>query len=205
MNPRAWLSGEVQTTIAALHSCGLAGLAATAALQFLITASGILPASLIALAAGAVYGPATGFIVTGSGLMAGALAAFGLSRSALRPFLAKRLQKHRAWKSFEHALRRDGWRMVCLVRLSPIMPFAIASYGFGLLPVTLKDYVIGSLASLPALALYVEAGHLAHVGLIAKNNSQLSISAMSALGVLATLVLAVRIGRMAMKALESTP
>lgn len=201
MSPRAWLSGEVSDAVATLRGCGLAGLAATAGLQFLVTISGVLPASLIGVAAGAAYGLMTGFIVTACGLMVGALAAFGLSRSALRPFVARRMGRHHAWHRFEHALRRDGWRMVCLVRLSPIMPFAVASYGFGLLPVTLKDYVIGSLASLPALALYVEAGHLARLGL--SNGAGKFPLALSILGIMATFLLAARIGRMAMKALEA--
>jgi uncharacterized membrane protein YdjX (TVP38/TMEM64 family) len=203
MNPRDWLSAEIGTAISTLHGYGIAGLAATAGLHFLVSASGVVPASLVGMAAGAAYGPVTGFIVAACGLMAGALAAFGLSRSALRPFLSRRLRKHRAWSVFEHALSRDGWRMVCLVRLSPIMPFAIASYGFGLLPVKISDYVIGSLASLPALALYVVAGHLAHIGLSADGSGQISITVLRAIGVVATLLAGVRIGRLAIKALGS--
>jgi uncharacterized membrane protein YdjX (TVP38/TMEM64 family) len=202
MTPRDWISSEIETAISALHGFGIAGLAATAVLQFLVTASGLVPASLVGMAAGAAYGPVTGFIVAACGLMAGALAAFGLSRTAFRPFLALRLKKHRAWNSFEDSLTRDGWRMVCLVRLSPIMPFALASYGFGLLPVRTADYVIGSLASLPALALYVMAGHLAHIGLSAGGSGKIFISVLSGAGVVATLILGARIGRLAMKALR---
>ena len=64
----------------------------------------------------------------------------------------------------EQALARDGWKLVCLIRISPVMPFAVTSYALGLSSVRFRAYVLGTLASLPPLLAYVLAGRLAGLG-----------------------------------------
>jgi len=56
---------------------------------------------------------------------------------------------------------KHGWRFVCLLRMSPIMPFAITSYALGLSPIRARDYTFGTVASLPALFGYVCIGWFA--------------------------------------------
>src|SRR6201999_2641388 len=68
-------------------------------------------------------------------------------------------------RSLDAALGRVGWRLVLLLRLSPLMPFAAASYAFGLSAVSLRDYMLGTLAALPALLGYVAIGAAAESGL----------------------------------------
>ena len=98
--------------------------------------------------------------------MLGGWLAFRLARSLLRPFV-ERLLARRAGGRLDRLsaeVERDGWRFVCLLRISPVMPFALTSYALGLSPISGRDYLLGTLASLPSLAGYVAVGALARHG-----------------------------------------
>lgn len=194
---RVWLSERFETGIRYLYGLGVWGLIATAGLQFLVAASGILPASLLGVAAGAAYGLVTGFLLAACGVMAGALAAFWASRSFLRPLILRYLQHRKGWHSFDRRIGADGWGFVCLIRLSPVMPFAVASYTLGISSIRLGDYMLGTLASLPALLLYVFLGTLAHAGL--ENPRDPWTMFLVVVGAVATIALAWRIGKMALE------
>ena len=157
----------VQAIMAFLRGGGIAGPALFAALQLVVALSGALPASLLGIAAGAIYGLAPGFSLAATGTLLGAMIAFGLSRSLFRPSVERALSRHRRLHSLDALVARDGWKLVCLLRLSPIMPFSATSYVLGLSSVSLQDYLIGTLASLPALLGYVYLGTLTDAGLSA--------------------------------------
>ena len=54
---------------------------------------------------------------------------------------------------------RDGFRVVLLLRLSPLLPFALSNYLYGLTSVPLSDYALGSfLGMIPGTVAYVAAG-----------------------------------------------
>jgi len=150
------------------HDAGPAGWAAFALAQMAVAMIGVIPASLLGIAAGAVYGLVVGFGLAAIGTLLGGWFAFRLARSLLRPFV-ERLLARRAGGRLDRLsaeVERDGWRFVCLLRISPVMPFALTSYALGLSPISGRDYLLGTLASLPALAGYVAVGALARHGLL---------------------------------------
>jgi uncharacterized membrane protein YdjX (TVP38/TMEM64 family) len=202
--PHEWrneLLTRIQAVIDTLRGLGVAGVLATAGLQGLVAASGVIPASFLGMAAGAAYGFILGFLIAASGTMVGAVAAFWLSRSIFRPYIAQLLMKKASWKNFDAAIARDGWRFVCLIRLSPIMPFAITSYSLGLSSISFKDYLIGTTASLPALGLYIFLGTLAHVGMETLTSTDNPwLLGLLLVGAAATILLSVRVGQLAMRA-----
>lgn len=75
------------------RNAGPAGFVAFVVLQLIVAASGVLPASLLGVAAGAAYGLPLGFLLASVGTMAGALLAFGLSRSLFREAIARQLAR----------------------------------------------------------------------------------------------------------------
>ena len=158
------LRGPALVALRAAGRHGTAGLAVVFALQVLIAASGVLPASVLGIAAGALFGVVAGFAAAALGTMVGALLAFGLARSLFRPVIARALSRRPGLARMEQALARDGWKLVCLIRISPVMPFAVTSYALGLSSVRFRAYVLGTLASLPPLLAYVLAGRLAGLG-----------------------------------------
>lgn len=135
--------------------------------QMLVTVSGIFPASLVGVAAGALYGLVPGFGLAAAGTFAGALLAFWVSRSLFRPLVLRLVRQRPGLRQFEAALGRSGWKLVCLLRASPVMPFVAASYMLGVSSISLRDYAIGTLAAFPALFAYVALGALGKAGLAA--------------------------------------
>ena len=128
--------------------------------QFAVAASGILPAAIVAMMAGASFGLWGGIAISASSTMLGGWAAFLLSRSILRPWIARWLHRSKRCLQWDKALERESWRFVLLLRISPVMPFAPTSYALGLTGIDQRSYMLGTLASLPALTGYVALGAL---------------------------------------------
>ena len=158
-----WANSAAQTA----RASGLRGLVSFSLLQAGVALIGIVPASMLGIAAGVVFGVGLGFAVSASGTLLGGWLAFWLARSLLRPWIARMLDARPAGRmvGLDEAVRRDGWRLVCLLRVSPVMPFAVTSYTLGLTSVRKTDYILGTLAALPALLGYVALGAVAGDGL----------------------------------------
>ncbi len=117
------------------------------------------PAAILTLAAGAVYGVATGTILVSLSSTTAATAAFLLARGTFRPRVQRMAEESRTFGSLNRAIRKEGARIVALVRLSPAFPFTIVNYLFGLTPVPLGTYVLSSwIAMLPGTLAYVYFG-----------------------------------------------
>ena len=62
----------------------------------------------------------------------------------------------------DEAVAHEGWKIVALTRLSPLFPFKLLNYAFGLTSVRVRDYVVASWAgTLPGTIVYVYLGSLA--------------------------------------------
>jgi uncharacterized membrane protein YdjX (TVP38/TMEM64 family) len=189
---------------AKLRGLGIFGWLIFAVAQAVIALIGILPASLLGVAAGAVYGVLNGFIASAIGLIAGALIAFGLSRSAFRPMIAGLVGKSRRLSAFDNLLTKDRWRIVLLLRVSPVMPFSLTSYALGLSGVAMRDYLIGLLGSLPALLGYVIIGALGASTLAARSQGAAFVHiTLLVLGAAATLALTIHLSRLLARALRA--
>ncbi|HEY0181195.1 MAG TPA: TVP38/TMEM64 family protein [Rhodopila sp.] len=182
--------------IAGVAALGTFGWLAFAGLQIVVSLSGVLPASALGVAAGSIYGTGLGFTVSAASTLAGAGFAFGLSRSVLRPWIERRMRDRQNLRRIDAAIQREGWRLACLVRLSPVMPFAATSYMLGLSSISLRDYCIGTLGSLPALFGYVVIGALAGAGVHDTSGGASAIRlVLLGAGILATGLVTIRIGR----------
>jgi uncharacterized membrane protein YdjX (TVP38/TMEM64 family) len=161
----AGLIAAMDTSLRTLRTLGFRGAVFFSILQVLVAVSGILPASLLGVAAGGIYGLVPGFLLTAVSSMAGAVAAFFLSRSLFRPTIERLIAARPRLHNFDGLIAQDGLRLVCLLRISPVMPFSVTSYMLGLSSIDLRSYTIGTLASLPALCGYVFVGTLADASL----------------------------------------
>ncbi len=188
----AWVAAGMR----AVRHGGPLGIVAFAAAQVLIAASGVLPASLVGIAAGAVYGVPAGFALAACSTLAGAWLAFRASRSMLRPRIERWLAERGRLRALDRNLAGERWKLVCLLRCSPIMPFAVTSYALGLSSVGERDYLLGTLAALPALFGYVCLGGLTRAGVAAGAAGAGPVRwAILVLGVAATVALTLCIGR----------
>ena len=87
----AWtdFASPSDAALALAHRFESASWLSLAGLQVVAATAGILPASLVGMAAGALFGVANGFAISTAGLLLGALVAFGLSWSTLRAFVER--------------------------------------------------------------------------------------------------------------------
>jgi uncharacterized membrane protein YdjX (TVP38/TMEM64 family) len=195
----ASLIAHIENDLGRIRDLGVVGMALFSVIQVAIALSGFVPGSLIGVLAGTIYGVGGGFPLAALSTMTAALLAFQFARSVFRP-LAARFLADRAGRlqNFDAVLAREGWRIVCLLRMSPVMPFAATSYALGASSVSLRDYLIGTLASLPALFGYVIIGALANAGLAVESGGAGVVRWLLIWGGLAaTMFLTWRIGRLA--------
>ena len=159
--------GTAEHLIGQARDLGGIGLVAFAAAQAFVAVSGVLPASLLGIGAGVVYGLVPGFLLAAASTMVGAVLAFLLSRSVFRPAVEGMCARRPRLRNLDALIAEDGWKLVCLLRINPVMPFSATSYVLGLSSIGMGAYLVGTLASLPALLGYVFLGTLADASLSA--------------------------------------
>ena len=121
-----------------------------------------LPGSLLTLAAGFAYGPIWGLAVASPSSIAGATAAFLLGRTLLRDWAARKTSDSARVQAISRAVEQEGFKIVLLLRLSPLIPFNVLNYALSLSRVRVGTYVAASaIGMLPGTALYVYLGSLA--------------------------------------------
>lgn len=131
-------------------------------LVYIISAVALVPGSILTLAAGFAYGPVGGLLVASPASVAGASAAFLLGRSLLRPWAQAKVAESARLRALDRALTRQSFRLVLLVRLSPLVPFNIINYAFSATRVPFPTYVAASfIGMIPVTWLYVYLGSLA--------------------------------------------
>ena len=115
---------------------------------YLIGPTIFLPASLLTMAGGAVFGPVMGTIYTIFSATLGATVPFLITRKFGRGPMEKYLAKYenfdKRFKQFEKSVEEDGWKYVAFTRLVTIFPFLILNYAFGLTKIRLWTYVWAS-------------------------------------------------------------
>ena len=200
-------AASVHHAIEFLRGAGAAGPVLFALLQVLVAVSGAVPASVLGVAAGAVYGLFAGFSLAAAGSLVGAVIAFALSRSLFRSGIERLVARHGRLRRLDGVIQDEGWKIVCLLRLSPVMPFSATSYLLGLSSIGWSDYLVGTLASLPALFGYVMIGRLTAAGLSAwtAGGSGLLQWAMLGVGGVATLALMLHLRRLVQRRERGMP
>ncbi len=140
------------------------GLGAIAPIVFILAYIGItvafLPASVVTLGAGFVFGVIQGSILVFVGAMLGATAAFLIGRFVARDWIAKKVAGNKFFDSLDNAIAEEGLKLIFLIRLSPAFPFNLLNYALGLTKVSLRDYVIGTTGIIPGTIMYVYLGSL---------------------------------------------
>jgi uncharacterized membrane protein YdjX (TVP38/TMEM64 family) len=80
-------------------------------------------------------------------------------------------EKNKQFRAINKVISRDGFKVVTLLRLSPLLPLAASNYLYGLTSVGLKDYFLGSwLGMFPGTVAYVSAGHVSKVAFMGDGN-----------------------------------
>jgi uncharacterized membrane protein YdjX (TVP38/TMEM64 family) len=161
----------------------------------------VLPGSAITLGGGAIYGLPVGFALVSIGSTLGATATFIIARYLARDAVARKVEGNATFKAMDDAVAQQGWKIVFLTRLTPLIPFNIQNYGYGLTKVSLPQYMLASwVGMMPGTVLYVYIGTLG--GSAAEGGQTTGQWVMNGIALVATIVVTVFITRMAKKALN---
>jgi len=165
-----------------------------------------LPGSILTLGAGFVFGVIQGSVLVSAGSTLGATCAFLVGRYLARDWVAGKIEGHQRFRAIDEAVGRQGWKIVGLTRLSPVFPFNLLNYGFGLTRVSLRHYVLASwLGMMPGTVMYVYIGSLAAdlATLGAQDHARSGAEwGLYLLGLLATVAVTVYVTKIARSALE---
>lgn len=161
----------------------------------------MLPAFLLTMVGGAVFGFAKGSMLVMTGAMLGATSAFLIGRYFARDQVARRVASNPTLTAIDRAVGEDGLKLVFLIRLSPIFPFVLTNYALGVTRVRLRDFIIGTLGFAPIVLTYAAYGS-ASGGAPRADGSAPTSPIVLAAGIVATIVLGVLLTRMAQRAIR---
>jgi uncharacterized membrane protein YdjX (TVP38/TMEM64 family) len=151
--------------VARIHNLG-----AVAPIAFILIYSvavvALIPASLLTIAAGAVFGLIKGALYALAGAVIGSAIAFLLGRHAFRHIVARRLATMPRFAAVERAVSAQGRRIVFFLRLSPLVPFNFLNYALGLTTISLTDFLIASVGMIPGTFVYAYGGKVTGEALV---------------------------------------
>ena len=116
-----------------------------------------IPRTVLAVAAGLLFGVWLGTLWAALGSVLGAVAGFWIARYVNGGFIE--LEKLPRLGPILLKAERGGWRAVAALRLIPIVPHSLANYALGLTKLPVGPYALGSfLGQLPMTVAYVDFG-----------------------------------------------
>ena len=178
------------------------------ALFYVVACLFLLPGSVLTIGAGFLFGVPVGLVSAWMGATLGACAAFLLGRTLARDWVARKVSGNPKFTAVDEAVAREGFKIVLLLRLSPVFPFNFLNYALGLTKVSFGKYGLASfIGMLPGGLMYV------YLGSVARSLADVAAGKVQGgwagqvffwLGLAATIVVAIFVTRLARKSLRET-
>ena len=166
-----------------------------------------VPGSALSLAAGVLFGLWLGTAVVWIGANIAIALSFLIARHAARAKVEALASTRPRFAAVDRAIGQQGWKIVALMRLSPVFPFGLQNYLFGVTAIRFVPCFLASAAFiLPGTFMYVYLGFAGGEAASAASGGQGVDTLRLALqltGLLATVVVTVGIARLAAKAVAS--
>ncbi len=166
----------------------------------------LLPGSVLTLGAGFLFKVVIGTVTVSIGSTLGACAAFLVGRTIARNWIAGKVARNKKFAAVDEAVAQQGFKIVLLTRLSPVFPFNLLNYAFGLTKISFWKYALGSwIGMLPGTLMYVYFGAgLRSLADVASGNIEKNTAGKLFfwLGLAATIIVTVFVTRIARKALS---
>ena len=171
----------------------------------------LLPGMLFTLGAGFLFGIVKGSLLVIVAGTLGATVAFLTARLISRHYFGARLagffERHPSFAILDERVGRDEWKVVLLTRMVPFFPFKLSNYFFGISRFSLSNFVLGTLFGLiPITVTNVYIGSLAAdlATLGSRSAARSNVEwAMYGVGLVVAVVVAVYIARLAHQALDA--
>jgi uncharacterized membrane protein YdjX (TVP38/TMEM64 family) len=128
-------------------------------LTYIVACLTFFPGVILTLGAGILFGVVRGTLYVSIGATIGAGCAFLLSRYIARDWVIRRFSSFPKFRAIDDAVGRDGWKIVGLIRLSPVFPFIPLNFVFGLTRIPFLHFVaITWLSVIPMSSVFVYLG-----------------------------------------------
>jgi uncharacterized membrane protein YdjX (TVP38/TMEM64 family) len=119
----------------------------------------LAPGAILTIGAGFAFGLWKGFLAVSGGATIGAALAFLVARFIARDKIEAIAQRNHKFRKIDNAIGRQGVKLIFLLRLSPVIPFNLSNYFYGLTAVKFWPYVVASwIGMMPGTFLYVYIG-----------------------------------------------
>lgn len=118
-----------------------------------------VPATPLALSAGYLFGTTQGVLVVLASATIAAIVGFVVGRTLLRQWVESLLAENPKMQKLDRAVGKSGFKILVLLRLSPIFPFSLSNYVYGASSVSFPAYFWGTLLGFtPGTIGYVYSG-----------------------------------------------
>jgi uncharacterized membrane protein YdjX (TVP38/TMEM64 family) len=105
----------------------------------------LVPGSVLAIAAGILFGPIWGAVYNVLAATVGAVLAFVIARFIAPNWIARAVNGRVRLEAMTEAIDSEGWRFVAFVRLVPVFPYNLLNYALGLTSIRLAPYTLATL------------------------------------------------------------
>lgn len=197
-----WL-GALNVWIAELGAIGFA----VFIFAYILATVLFLPGIILTIGGGFLFGLLWGLVGVSAGSTIGAACAFLIGRYFAREKVAGAVSQRPRFQAIDRAVGKKGWRIVVLLRLSPLVPFNLQNYLYGLTAIRFWPYVVASwIGMLPGTLLYVYLGAAGRASVEAAAEGAMDRGGLELaffiVGLLATVVVTVYVTRLARRALR---
>ncbi|MBI4180014.1 TVP38/TMEM64 family protein [bacterium] len=167
-----------------------------------------LPGSIFTLAAGFLFGLGVGYASVAVGSVLGAASAFWIGRTVGRDWVRRKVEGNARFLAVDHAVAREGFKIVLLTRLSPAFPFNLQNFAYGITGVSFSNYFWATLIGMaPGTVMLVYVGSamksLAEI-LSGKVETGTAQQVVFGVGLAATILVTLLVTRIAKNALNKT-
>jgi uncharacterized membrane protein YdjX (TVP38/TMEM64 family) len=168
-----------------------------------------VPGSVLTISAGFIFGLGVGVLAVSIGSVTGAALAFLISRYLVRRKIETLARQNEKFGAIDRAIGEQGWKLVFLLRLSPLIPFNLSNYFYGVTAIKFWPYVLASwIGMLPGTVLYVYLGTVGKAGVESAAGGGRARSpaewAFLIVGLIATVIVTLWVTQIARKALRKT-
>jgi uncharacterized membrane protein YdjX (TVP38/TMEM64 family) len=165
-----------------------------------------LPGWIFTVSAGLIYGIVAGTAIALTGAVIGASLSFLVARYLLRQNIEELTKKNPRFRAIDEAIGKNGWKIVGLLRLSPLIPFNLSNYFYGITGISFGAYVlVSAIGMIPGTLMYAYLGAIGQAsvsgGTAAHSKWQYVLLA---IGLVATIAVTVLVGRIAKNALKKS-
>lgn len=170
----------------------------------------LAPGSVLTIGAGFAFGLWKGFLAVSAGSTLGAALAFLVARFVAREKVVAISRRNEKFRKIDNAIGKRGAKLIFLLRLSPVIPFNVSNYFYGLTAVKFWPYVLASwIGMIPGTFLYVYIGTAGQAAVSAAAGSEAvrhswQYWTFMSIGLTATIVVTIWMTRIAREALRKT-